>query len=213
MLQLAGPRAEAAPRAPAHPQQPDAAPPRAGRRLAAVSHRQRWRSRSRRRRDQPAAPGPGVRPDLRGRPRHELRQRIFALARACQKTCREHRARAEAIYLRVRRRWDEDQRARGRAAAAARRHGAGGGGGRGIRVKFRRGNVALNYAQRDLDRARLAHMSFDELCEALRGRTLEEREALDQITQPGGEIRILRERFDPEAAVGQVVTGLHELCL
>ncbi|OAA71027.1 hypothetical protein LEL_09618 [Akanthomyces lecanii RCEF 1005] len=90
-----------------------------------------------------------------GRPRHELRQRIFALARACQKTCREHRARAEAIYLRVRGRWDEDQRTRGRAAAAARRHGAGGGGGRGIRVKFRRGNVALNYAQRDLDRAHL----------------------------------------------------------
>lgn len=78
-------------------------------------------------------------------------------------------------------------RTSGRAGERLRRRGgmdgAGGGGGRGIRVKFRRGNVALNYAQRDLDRARLAHMSFDELCEALRGRTLEEREALDQITQ------------------------------
>lgn len=116
-----------------------------------------------------------------GRPRHELRQRLFALARSCQATCREHQARAEAIYLRVRRRWDEDQRTRRQAAAAARRRRADG---RGIRTKARRGSVTLGHAQRQLDRERLARMSFDELREALHGMTLEEREAaLDQITQ------------------------------
>lgn len=110
-----------------------------------------------------------------GRPDRDVRRRIFALARSCKKTCQEHQARAEAIYLRIMRQCAEERMRKEKHAL--RRHGR-------VRVKFRRGNVALNYEQRDLDRELLARMPFEEVNAALRGMSLEEREAaLDQITQ------------------------------
>ncbi|XWX01867.1 hypothetical protein V2A60_009896 [Cordyceps javanica] len=137
-----------------------------------------------------------------GRPAREVRRRVAGLAGTCEKTREEHLRRAGDIFARI---------MRVCAAERARRHG------RRVRVKFHRGGVALNYEQqRDLDRTTtpLETMSLEEASEALRGMSLEDREAaLDRMTQPGGEIRIIRERFDLAAGVRDVVGGIHRLYL
>lgn len=101
-----------------------------------------------------------------GRPPREVRRHLAGLTDSGGKTCQEHRMRAQAILARLLSGCEAERQTRRR-----------------VRVKFRRGAVALNYEQRDLDR-RLETMSFDEASETLRRMSLEEREAaLDRLTQ------------------------------
>ncbi|TQV95028.1 hypothetical protein IF1G_06015 [Cordyceps javanica] len=121
-----------------------------------------------------------------GRPAREVRRRVAGLAGTCERTREEHLRRARDIFARIMRVCAAERKARARTAQQAAER-ARGRHGRRVRVKFHRGGVALNYEQqRDPDRTTtpLETMSLEEASEALRGMSLEDREAaLDRMTQ------------------------------